>query len=356
MSEIIISVIIPAYNAGKQINKCLESIRIAIGQRDDIEILVINDGSVDDTLFIVQNFIDGYNLNIKLYSKNNGGVSSARNMGVEKATGKWIMFIDADDTVTENSFKVLSEYLCVLNAQEDTLLMYSHNLNFKNGITSFILPAKTTSLDEFLDDTHEHGTQILDSTLCTVWNKVYNHRILKHYDVRFPIGIKVGEDFIFNAQYLPHVKYIQFIPIVLYCYNNTDGSAIGKFYSDYDHYILSIDKAYSELLANLNIKSESAKEISIKFVADRWLYATWMCIVSSVGLRDKVAILQKWYRQIDNVTLARIADTPNNRYSAIANKYQSKISLYYLVIRLVFQQRIDALRNTIYKMRTRIKH
>lgn len=97
-----ISVIVPVYNTEKYIQKCLESI---VNQTmKDIEIIVVNDGSKDKSEDIIEQFIKNNksNIKIKYYKKKNGGLSDARNYGVQKATGEYIAFVDSDDYIKKD--------------------------------------------------------------------------------------------------------------------------------------------------------------------------------------------------------------------------------------------------------------
>ena len=94
-----ISVIIPVYNSSKYLNKCLDSL---VDQKyNNYEVILINDGSTDNSLEICLQYANNYN-NFQVFSKENGGVSSARNYGLNKANGKWIVFVDSDDFVKPN--------------------------------------------------------------------------------------------------------------------------------------------------------------------------------------------------------------------------------------------------------------
>ncbi len=100
-----VSIIIPAYNAEKYIERCLKSV---LAQKyENKEIIVINDGSTDKTEEKISKYIN----KIKYIKKKNGGLSEARNVGIEKATGKYIMFIDADDYIEKDLLKNLKPYI-----------------------------------------------------------------------------------------------------------------------------------------------------------------------------------------------------------------------------------------------------
>ena len=100
-----ISVIVPVYNTEKYIKKCLDSI---INQTySNIEIIIINDGSTDNSELIINEYLKEYPDKIKYYKKENGGLSDARNYGVTKATGDYICFVDSDDYIDINLFESL---------------------------------------------------------------------------------------------------------------------------------------------------------------------------------------------------------------------------------------------------------
>ncbi|MTB61755.1 glycosyltransferase family 2 protein [Streptococcus uberis] len=102
-----ISVIIPAFNAEKTIERALDSVRLQSSPELILEVLVIDDGSTDQTAKIVNNFQEKYNdFPLRLISKINGGVSTARNRGMEEAQGKWLALLDSDDEWSLNKLEV----------------------------------------------------------------------------------------------------------------------------------------------------------------------------------------------------------------------------------------------------------
>lgn len=105
-----ISVIVPVYNTEKYIKKCLESI---INQTmQDIEIIVVDDGSTDNSAEAIDEVIrSNENITIKYYKKENGGLSDARNYGLKFATGKYISFVDSDDFIDKDLYKNLEKYI-----------------------------------------------------------------------------------------------------------------------------------------------------------------------------------------------------------------------------------------------------
>ncbi len=104
-----ISIIVPVYNSQQQINKCLQSI---INQHDEnIEVIVVNDGSTDKSEDIILKYVSKYPNVFSYYKKENTGVSDTRNFGIDKATGDYLVFIDSDDYIDEGLIKELRKYI-----------------------------------------------------------------------------------------------------------------------------------------------------------------------------------------------------------------------------------------------------
>lgn len=104
-----ISVIIPVYNTEKYIEKCLES--LAGQTMQDFEVIIVNDGSTDNSKKVIKDYMKNSNLDIRYLEKENGGLASARNYGVERALGKYISFLDSDDYLDKNLFSNLEKYM-----------------------------------------------------------------------------------------------------------------------------------------------------------------------------------------------------------------------------------------------------
>ena len=117
-----LSIIVPAYNVSNFIEDCLNSIVADTSILDMIEILVINDGSTDDTLEKIILFADKYRDSIKLIDKENGGHGSGINIGVREATGKYLKVLDSDDWLVNSNLKKLVQYICSLSVFPDIII------------------------------------------------------------------------------------------------------------------------------------------------------------------------------------------------------------------------------------------
>lgn len=185
-----VSVIIPAYNSEQFIAETLDSL---VNQTlKDIEVVIVNDGSTDGTQSIIDEYCSKYDI-FKSYIKENGGVSRARNYGLERATGEYVVFLDADDTYTETSLEAFYETAKRTGAD----LVLGRLMNFGKDIASKYNAfadrlAKMDSVDTF--------TKILLWSFL-VGNKCYNRERLMETGVRFP-EYKYSEEGAFFMSYV----------------------------------------------------------------------------------------------------------------------------------------------------------
>lgn len=173
-----LSVIIPCYNAEKYIGNCIykilnEQIDNVNLKSEEIEIIVINDGSTDNSQKIIED-IAFKHTNVKLINKINEGVSVARNVGIEKANGKWIAFIDADDFIDERALPKLIE-ICETTGSDVIAFQYRHvNLQIKSTSQNS-KPYITKSINGLSHIINSYG--LTWSKGC--WNNIYNLNFLR---------------------------------------------------------------------------------------------------------------------------------------------------------------------------------
>lgn len=207
------SVIIPVYNVGKYLEECLESL---LNQTlENIEIICINDGSTDNSLSILYEYRKK-DKRVIVVNKSNGGVSSARNIGLRIARGEYIVFVDADD--------IAEKRLCERVWEEEK--------NTGGGIVVFganIFPLKTVDNERWLIDTLEVKETVYDVNCekalfkekCSkpfLWNKCYKRDLIIKNSIWFHEDISLGEDNLFQFMVFPKADKVVFIKDVLYNY------------------------------------------------------------------------------------------------------------------------------------------
>lgn len=204
----ILSVIIPVYNAEKYLYRCLESIVSQL--RDSVEIILVNDGSIDQSPQICNIFAKQYS-SIKVIHQSNHGVSSARNKGLEIAKGEYITFVDSDDYITQNYFSSIME---ALKTKKDLYFFKCIKLE----------KAKKEEIRDWIDqlprniDKEEVYRILLSGKSNEPWDKVYRNELIRSNNISFQTGVSLGEDLIFTLHFARYVKKAELIPKILYCY------------------------------------------------------------------------------------------------------------------------------------------
>ena len=251
-----ISVIIPIYNAESFLNECLVSIQEQTFS--DYEAWLIDDGSTDNSGTICDNFAANNKL-FHVIHKKNGGVSSARNAGLEKANGEWICFIDADDTVEKEYLSTLYQFA---NMQKDILII--------QGFKTFL--ADNTYIDKRFTNQLYNSSEVyktfqdLNINRCGYpFGKLYNAEIIRHHHLRFVESIHYAEDVMFMLTYLTHCSAIQTVEGMNYNYYirkniQSLSKRIFVFESEYACYQLYL-KRIGELKQRFNLTETSLRKV-----------------------------------------------------------------------------------------------
>lgn len=248
MKKPLISIIIPVYNSQDYIEQCLKSI---LNQTfTDFEVLLINDGSKDKSGSICDSYIIKDN-RIKVYHKKNGGVSSARNLGLENATGEWITFVDSDDYIHLDFLKNFCESI---NKKNDFIFqkVVRFDDNKSNEIISY--------LDTEMDQINFLNNYSLYPNYSAPWSKLLNRKIISDNNIKFDPKIAFGEDALFNITYLKYCNSIKTINKVGYYYRDTpNGLSKINFNLENDKYLFH--KIKSKLLEYVPENTDANKKI-----------------------------------------------------------------------------------------------
>lgn len=221
------SIIIPIYNVEKYIEKCLESIDNQ--NYDDYEIILVNDGSTDDSAHICESFVARSNSSYQIINQENGGLAAARNTGLLAANGQWIVFVDSDDYVSADFLKVLDNAIAKEPAD-----LYSFNHNRVDAEGNFVekklYAVENTTLGF---KTEEDMTKFICSDFINynlgweAWGMIYKRSIIQGNNIIFQNTKDVfAEDLCFALEYLMHTKKICVLCNLLYNYRIRPGSLI----------------------------------------------------------------------------------------------------------------------------------
>ncbi|PLR68742.1 glycosyltransferase [Bacillus sp. UMB0893] len=234
-----ISIIVPIYNVEKYLSRCLDS--LLLQSFKDFEIIAINDGSTDSSGCILDEYAKRHNEIIAIHKKNNG-VSSARNDGLQKATGTYIGFVDPDDWIDENMYQVL--YQTAEKEQAD-IVMCSYIREFGTHSKEKIFEVadnrkyvneelKTNILRRLIGPIEKEvsNPEYLDAW-GTVWSKLYKSELIKENKLEFVDLNEIGsnEDTLFNIQVFYHATSFVFLNQPLYHYWRMNETSVTSKYN-----------------------------------------------------------------------------------------------------------------------------
>ncbi len=245
----LISIIVPVYNAEYTINRCINSI---LNQTFyDWELLLIDDGSKDNSKCICDIYA-AKDKRIKVFHKENGGVSSARNLGLDNAKGKWITFIDSDDCIYENIFNLISSH-------DEDLLIFNYDIDY-NGIIQGgesiphyynSYPIKTI-LNKY----------IYIELLRTPWSKFFKRHLIN--TLRFDTRIAIGEDSLFVLKYFQRCKSFFLFEQKYYIWSENYSSLKYKYKLSVEQAVYIVTCLYSEY-KTLNVRCIQLEKFIYEF-------------------------------------------------------------------------------------------
>lgn len=204
------------------IQRCIESIRSQT--YSNLEIIIVNDGSTDSTAKICEEY-EVLDPRIRVFHTENRGVSPTRNFGIEKAKGYYIQFVDSDDYLAVSATQLLVENM--VNKKVDLVVCgYTRLLRelklYRNQLDRVGKYSNKQYLANTLKDPGHHYYGV-------IWNKLYKTSIIRENKLQFIEDVKLGEDFIFNIQYLKYISYISVIGNRLYFYNCENENTLSRY-------------------------------------------------------------------------------------------------------------------------------
>lgn len=292
-----ITIIIPVYNVEDYISACIQSV---ISQSyHDFELIIVNDGSTDSSGEICNQFAEK-DTRIKVFHKNNEGVSSARNLGLRKAHGEYITFIDSDDYIGPDYLSNLygsitfSDADIVIGGYVQVWGDYNEAFCFKD----VTLPNFEFSQLFTLHNLHKR---------CSPWGKLFKAKVIRENNLWFDERIHLGEDCIFVLTYLSYIKSATLISASEYYYLQREGSLTKKLNSFQSEFagLSEFDKAVNRLRLTSSL-NENACE-----------YLMWWSIIFLDRVKSAILNIPNWKKIIE---LLRIVDWKRLMYYKV---YQS---------------------------------
>ena len=307
-----VSIIVPVYNVEQYIEKCLETL---VNQTlQEIEIILVNDGSTDGTKKKIEKFILQYPEKIKYLEKTNGGLSDARNYGIPSASGKYIGFVDSDDYVELNMFEEMFK-----KAEEENSDMVEWDFIWE-------YPNKQ-KID--IGRIYQNKKEAFLYARVVAWNKLIRRETLEKANIKFPKGLRY-EDTEFFYKLLPSLNKISFvkIPMVHYIQRsnsiaNTQNERVKEIFDIWDN----IFKFYKEN----NLFQEYKNEIEYTYT--RFLLCSSLLRIVKVGDKHiRKELEQRTWEEL-NKNFPNWKENPilkkekgaKNTYMKYVNKYNYKI-------------------------------
>lgn len=270
-----ITVIIPIYNSEFFLNRCLDSV---IKQSfTDLEIILVNDGSTDNSLKICEEY-KKVDPRILLIDKKNGGVSSARNIALEKATGKYIGFVDSDDEINKLMYEKMHD---AMESSSADLVLCDYIRTLDGNVKEFEMNLKKgfynnrKDLDDILLDYVSFNSRFVLNQFTPT--KLFKTSIIKEHKLKFHTSLKVGEDHLFTAQYIALCKGIYSLQgekLYNYIINNDSATA------SYNENLYKNLTLFNSLLHDLD-------NISIpKDLFDRYVYSGFIWHLHKIFINE----------------------------------------------------------------------
>ena len=251
-----ISVVIPFYNAEPTLERCVKS--VLEQTYPDLEIILVNDGSTDRSSAIAECFANS-DARVVLLTKENGGLSSARNYGLDRMKGEWVAFVDADDWIERNTFETALE-----KCQGADICVFGRSVDSPNRERRWAPTEKA----ELIDGETAIRRMIVDGTIGhAVWDKIYHRELFD--SICFPTGHNY-EDARTTYRLLQKAQSIRLIPDICYHYLQNAGSIDHTFSikNRLDHW-----SAYYELYQVFAEIDESFKTACVRQCAISMFYA-----------------------------------------------------------------------------------
>ena len=299
-----LSVIIPVYNAQSYLNKCLDSVFCQDLLPSQFEVIAINDGSTDATLEILNTYKNKYP-NLIVHSQENKGEAETRNRAIDIAKGKYIAFVDSDDSVKSNTFTTILDKAEKLNLD---ILYLNMSLYDEKGIFLYQYPSvgvENTVLNGF-----DHPRRTFPATL-------YRTELAKKF--KFRKEIIIGPDTVFNTMVQSFSKRCSYISIPHYNYTHRDDSLSKQSSSEkaYNGFLNAI-----EILVNFQSKEFSSKSLNQKKYFDSVLILFMTRIIENNILPtfDKKRVLEL-KKLLNNLDINYLSDEISTKFNYFNSNY-----------------------------------
>ena len=328
-----LSIVIPTYNVGSFIETTL--ISLASQSKADFEVVIVDDGSTDDTINIVKRVLSKYaTFKYQIIEKENGGVSSARNIGLYKSTGKYVLFLDGDDYVSHKLVERIDKYL----DDENDVVCWGYNTvdTDQRVVTNYFDKYRLNLKKMSGFDTLKYI--IKDRAMfISVGSAAYRKSSLLKFNIKYTEGCSNGEDQEFTYKFLSEINHVFFVNEVLSYYVQR----IGSISNSYDIKRFDVINAMNRTIYYMEAKGNNklldiANSIKKEFIIGAFLFNFNSClnfIKTGKNMKARIDILNKeidrYYPKLRNEVLSTIKDYKGNNMKI---KLKTKLFLFSPII------------------------
>lgn len=221
MSSPLVSLIVPVYNVAPYLPNCLDSIRAQT--YDELEVLLVNDGSSDGSPEICQSYVQA-DSRFHLIDKPNTGVSDSRNQALDQAKGKYLQFLDSDDWLPPDAAQLLV-HAAEATGADLTLGHFYRVAGDRAARQGHIKKERVLTRQEFAEEMMKAPANYYYGVL---WNKLYRRSIIEAHRLRFAADVSWCEDFLFNLNYIQYVRLVSAVPKPVYYYRKREDSLVNS--------------------------------------------------------------------------------------------------------------------------------
>lgn len=285
MDKCRLSIIVPVYNAEEYLDRCL----ISILEQDfaSYEVILVDDGSSDSSPLICDRY-SAADPRFRTIHKKNGGVSSARNAGLDLAKGEYVMFVDSDDALLPDSLEMMFEYV-----MDEDLVVGGYNVYISGVPGREVLPGRNRSyrgedMNLFYTENIRKNCEMLDAP----WSKVFRRKTIGN--LRFCEDLNYAEDKLFVFSFLTICSSASTCRFPVYAYHIRSGSLGSDIVSD--RHLMQLKRflpAYADVLASLNLRYPSCSKINMLYHND--IVGRYVCRILNIFLTRKTQLLDAGY-------------------------------------------------------------
>lgn len=278
----LISVIVPVYKTELYIEHCVQSIRDQ--SYKELEIILVDDGSPDKSGELCDK-LAAEDERIMVIHKRNGGLSDARNAGLEIAKGTYVLFCDSDDWMESN---IILSAVSAITKTDAQMIIWGYSADFV-GADGQVTQSSLSKVNAVLEAgrTNDFSDRQIQGLLGYAWNKLYTRAVVEDIKARFEIGVSLVEDVLFNARILTQCNKVVFLDEIGTHYMQRNLTTLGNaFYPDYASLILRAVVAKRTILEHFDCSQEMTQTI----IAD---YALMAIKFGVLGVKKDVTISKK---------------------------------------------------------------